>query len=155
LITLFGKKATEIVKIGEPLVKVMWLLDGEKLAMGYIYEAMDQAKEQMKTTYKDRVAKYGPILEIIDIRWNNQLHRPIHATGYLFNPRYHYRAQLGEDETGEVKDRLYECLEHMILDEAEELEIHRQISSFTRATGTFDKILAKIARDVGQPGKQF
>jgi hypothetical protein len=43
----------------------------------------------------------------------------------------------------------------MVPDEAEQLEIHRQISSFTRATGTFGKNLAKIARDVDQPGKQF
>jgi hypothetical protein len=57
-------------------------------------EAMDQAKEQIKATYKDRVAKYGPIWEIIDNRWNNQLHCPIHAVGYFLNPRYHYRAQV-------------------------------------------------------------
>jgi hypothetical protein len=57
----FWKKAAEIVKIVEPLVKVLRLVDGEKLAMGYIYEAMDQAKEQIKVAYKDRVSKYGPI----------------------------------------------------------------------------------------------
>ena len=88
----FWKKATEIVKVGEPLVKVLRLVDGETLAMGYIYEAMDQAKEHIRTCYKDRVAKYGPILEIIDNRWNNQLHRPVHAVGYFLNPRYHYKA---------------------------------------------------------------
>eukprot|EP00253_Pinus_taeda_P021773 PITA_21773 len=77
----FWRKATEVVKLGEPLVKVLRLVDGERLAMGFIYEAMDQAKEQIKTIYKDRVAKYGPIWAIIDERWNNQLHRPIHAAG--------------------------------------------------------------------------
>ena len=92
------------MKIAEPLVKVLRLVDGERLAMGYIYEAMDQEKEQIKATYKDRVAKYGPIWEIIDNRWNNQLHRPIHAVGYFLNPRYHYKVQLGDDVTGEVKD---------------------------------------------------
>ena len=45
--------------ITEPLVKVLRLVDGEKLAMGYIYEAMDQAKEQIKAAYKDRVASMG------------------------------------------------------------------------------------------------
>jgi hypothetical protein len=148
----FWKKAAEIVKIVEPLVKVLRLVDGEKLAMGYIYEAMDQAKEQIRATYKDRVTKYGPIWEIIDRRWNNQLHRPIHAAGYFLNPRYHYRAQLGEDMTGEVRDGLYDCLERMVPSESEQLEIHRQITSFTRATGTFGKNLAKIARDVDEPG---
>ena len=151
----FWKKAIELVKIAEPLVKVLRLVDGERLAMGYIYEAMDQAKEQIRAAYKDRVAKYGPIWEIIDHRWNNQLHRPIHAAGYFLNPRYHYRAQLGEDLTGEVKDGLYECLERMISSESEQLEIHQQISAFTRATGTFGKNLAKIARDVDEPGNNF
>jgi hypothetical protein len=85
----FCKKSAEIVKISEPLVKVLRIVDGEKLAMGYIYEAMDQAKEKIRATYKDRVTKFGPIWDIIDHRWNNQLHRPIHAAGYFLNPRYH------------------------------------------------------------------
>jgi hypothetical protein len=33
----FWKKVAEIMKIAEPLVKVLWLVDGEKLALGYIY----------------------------------------------------------------------------------------------------------------------
>eukprot|EP00253_Pinus_taeda_P011454 PITA_11454 len=61
--------------------------------MGFIYEAMDQAKEQIKRAYKDKVANYGPIWAIIDERWNNQLHRPIHAAGYFLNPGYHYKAK--------------------------------------------------------------
>ena len=72
-------------------------MDGERLAMGYIYEAMDQAKEQIRRAYKVRVAKYGPIWDIIDRRWNTQLHLPIHAAGYFLKPRYHYRARFGED----------------------------------------------------------
>ena len=143
------------MKIAEPLVKVLRLVDGERLAVGYNYEAMDQAKEQIKATYKDKVGKYGPIWEIIENRWNNQLHRPIHAARYFLNPRYHYKVQLGDDVTGEVKDGLYECLERMVPNESEQMEIHRQISSFNRATGTFGKTLAKKERDEDQPGKQF
>jgi hypothetical protein len=115
----FWKKTTEIVKIGKPPVKELRLVDWEKLAMGYIYEAMDQAKEQIREAYKDRVTKYGSIWEINDGRWNNQLHRPIHAAGYFLNPRYHYRAELGEDLTREVKDGLYECLERKVPSKSE------------------------------------
>jgi hypothetical protein len=114
------------VKIVEPLVKVLRLVDGEKLAIGYIYEAMDQEKEKIREAYKHRVTKYGPIWDIIDRRWNNQLHRPIHATGYFMNPRYRYRAQLGEDMTGEVRDGLIDCLERMVPSESEQLEIHHR-----------------------------
>ena len=49
------------MKVVEPLVEVLRLVDGERLAMGFIYEAMDQAKEQIKRAYKDKVAKYGSI----------------------------------------------------------------------------------------------
>jgi len=38
------EKATKIVKVVEPLVEVLRLVDGDRLAMGFIYEAMDQAK---------------------------------------------------------------------------------------------------------------
>jgi hypothetical protein len=71
------------------------------------------------------MTKYGPIWEIIDLRWNNQLHRPIHAVGYFLNSRYHYRAQLGEDLIREVRDGLYECLERMVPSESEQLESWR------------------------------
>ena len=90
----FWKGAAKVVTIIEPLVKVLQLVDGGKLTMGYIYEAIDQAKEKIKETYKDRVAKYEPIWEIIDKRWNNQLYRPIHAAGYFLNPRYQYREHI-------------------------------------------------------------
>ena len=55
------KKSIEVYNITETLVKVLQLVDGEILDMGYIYEAMDQAKEQIRAAYKDRVAKHGPI----------------------------------------------------------------------------------------------
>ena len=35
----------EVCTISEPLLKVLRLVDGEKPAMGYFYEAMDRAKE--------------------------------------------------------------------------------------------------------------
>eukprot|EP00253_Pinus_taeda_P021949 PITA_21949 len=130
----FWRKAAEVVKLVEPLVKVLCLVDGERLAMGFIYEAMDQAKEQIKTVYNDRVAKYGPIWAIIDERWNNQLHRPIHAAGYFLNPRYHYKAKESGALRGEVKDGLIDCIDCMIPLESDQLEIHRQATTFSNAS---------------------
>ena len=40
--------------ISEPLVKVLCLVDGEKPAMGYLYEAMDRAKESIHAYYEDK-----------------------------------------------------------------------------------------------------
>ena len=100
------------------------------------------------------MAKYGPIWAIIDERWNNQLHRPIHAAGYFLNPRYHYRAKESGALSGEVRDGLVDCIERMIPSESDQLQIHQQVTSFSNATGTFGKNLAKIAREADEPGKQ-
>ena len=144
----FWKRSVELVKITEPLVKVLRMVDGKKLAMGYIYEAMDQSKEQIWAAYKDRLAKYGHIWEIIDNRWNNQLHRHINAVGYFLNPKYHYKNRLGDLHDGEDKAGLIDWLERMVPTHADQLEIHRQLTIFTMASGTFGKSLAKMARDV-------
>ena len=46
---LFWSQCKNIVKVSEPLVRVLRLADGnEKPAMGYLYEAMDKAKEEIK-----------------------------------------------------------------------------------------------------------
>eukprot|EP00253_Pinus_taeda_P031588 PITA_31588 len=149
----FWRKAVEIVKLAEPLVKVLRLVDGERLAMGFIYEDMDQAKEQIKTVYKDRVEKYGPIWAIIDEIWNNQLHRPIHANGYFLNPRYHYKAKESGGLRREVRDGLIDCIDRMIPLESDQLKIHRQVTTFSNASGTFGKNLAKIAREADEPAQ--
>eukprot|EP00253_Pinus_taeda_P007879 PITA_07879 len=150
---IFWRKAVEIVKLVEPLVKVLRLVDGERLAMGFIYEAMDQAKEQIKRVYKDKVAKYGPIWTIVDERWNNQLHRPIHAAGYFLNPRYHYKAMETGALRGEVRDGLIDYIDRMIPLVSDQLEIHRQVTTFSNASGTFGKNLAKFTREVDEPAQ--
>ena len=42
--------------------------------------------------------KYGPIWDIIDRRWQNQLHRPIHVVAYYFSPTYHFLPNFKVDE---------------------------------------------------------
>jgi len=49
---IFWSKAEEIVLFSEPLVRVLRMVDSDKSAMGFVYEAMDQAKEQ--ATYGDK-----------------------------------------------------------------------------------------------------
>jgi hypothetical protein len=44
----------EVCTISEPLVKVLRLVDMEKPAMGYLYEAMDRAKDSIRAYYVDK-----------------------------------------------------------------------------------------------------
>eukprot|EP00253_Pinus_taeda_P008141 PITA_08141 len=74
-------KIEEIVLFSELLVRVLWMVDSDKFAMGFVYEAMDQAKEQIKGAHGDKRQNYIPLWRIIYERWNKQLHRPLHPIG--------------------------------------------------------------------------
>ncbi|RVW39587.1 hypothetical protein CK203_090641 [Vitis vinifera] len=70
------------LKVSGPLVRVLRLVDGEKKAsMGYIYEAMNRAKDTIVKSFNGNEEKYKEIFNIIDKRWEIQLHRPLHAAG--------------------------------------------------------------------------
>ncbi|KAJ1386281.1 Ribonuclease H-like superfamily [Sesbania bispinosa] len=91
-----GKHATKIVlmpsfwnhvvytfKVMAPLVQVLHLIDGERRpAMGYIYEAMDKAKEAIMKSFNNNESKNKDVFAIIDDRWTCQLHRPLHAADF-------------------------------------------------------------------------
>ena len=88
------------------------MVDGEKPVMGYIYESMDLAKEAIKEKYQNDETKYMPLWDIIDERWDRQLHSPLHAAGYFLNPAYFYdKTKFSED--GEVGRGLMTCIERM------------------------------------------
>nr|VVW60408.1 unnamed protein product [Nymphaea colorata] len=45
----FWRKGKEIIRFVEPLVRVLKMVDGEGATMGYLYEALDRAKEAIKS----------------------------------------------------------------------------------------------------------
>jgi hypothetical protein len=47
----FWEGVVEVCSMSEPSVKVMRLVDSEKLVPGYLYEAMDRAKETIWAYY--------------------------------------------------------------------------------------------------------
>ncbi|XP_028082295.1 uncharacterized protein LOC114283626 [Camellia sinensis] len=78
-------------RVSGPLVKVLRLVDTEKKPpMGYIYEAMDRAKKCIASSFDHKEERYNEIFEIIDKRWDVQLHRPLHAVAHFLNPEFFY-----------------------------------------------------------------
>ena len=65
--------------------------------------------------------------------------------------------ELGLEKIRPVRSKMdcMSALGRMVPNETEQLEIHQQLTAYTRATGTFGKPVAKVARDRDQPGKQF
>ena len=68
------------------MVKALHLVDGdEKPIMGYLYEAMENAKETIKARLKNRLSQFFPYTQVIKQRCSNQPHRPLHAAGCMLN----------------------------------------------------------------------
>ncbi|KAK4283950.1 hypothetical protein QN277_000847 [Acacia crassicarpa] len=145
-----GKRATDTVlspafwngvvyslKAMGPLVRVLRLVDNEKKsAMGYIYEAMDRAKEAIQRSFNENEDKYKDIFAIIDKRWESQLHHPLHAAAHFLNPELYYRNPTIEFDE-EVTSGLYKCIERLIPTEEEEDKIIHELSLYKRAGGNF------------------
>ncbi|XP_058006811.1 uncharacterized protein LOC131182164 [Hevea brasiliensis] len=131
----FWANIVYILKIFGPLVRVLRLVDGEKMpAMGYIYEAMNRAKEAIAKSFDENEEKYRTIFEIIDKRWESQLHRPLHAVGYYLNPEFFYsNEKINEDV--DVVTGLYQVVARLIPSKEEQDKIMAQLPFYQNAEG--------------------
>ena len=117
--------------------------------MGYIYEGMDRVKEAIKAKYVGVEQNYGPIWDIIDRRWQNQLHKPIHAAAYYLNPAYRFRDDFKADE--EVLSGLYTVISKM---SPNSTDILLEMDAYNNASGAiFSSPICKEGRTKLQPGK--
>jgi hypothetical protein len=78
---------------------------------------------------------YIPIWNIVDTRWELQLHRPLHAAAYYLNPHYHYNPNFKVNAN--IKIGLYQCFERMMPNASERYKIDLQLKSFKDAKGLF------------------
>eukprot|EP00253_Pinus_taeda_P027334 PITA_27334 len=144
-------KVTEIINFTEPLVKVLRLMDGEKPAMGYIYEGMDMAKEAIKTFSKGNESKYLPIWQIIDSRWDKQLHSPLHAAGAYLNPSLFYNEGSSIQRDPEVMRGVIICIEKRFLNQDIQDKINIQQDMYKEASGMFGFSSSQRLKDKKMP----
>ena len=136
-----------------PLVDVLRMVDNEKKpAMGYIYAAMGVAKESIEKAFSSNSSKYKSVFEIIDKRWECQLHHPLHSAGHYLNPEYYY-SKPEIEKNGRLVRGLRKCIE--TLSESYEVEdlISEQLSQYRGATGLFSIKAAIRQRSTLAPSK--
>eukprot|EP00253_Pinus_taeda_P018426 PITA_18426 len=135
----FWAGVQEVCAITEPLVKVLRLVDGEKPAMSYLYEAMDRAKESIRAYYDDKgdegFQRQLLLWGVINERWNNTLQCPIHAVGIFLNPAFSYASEFVFD--AKIMDGFLTCVQRMVRSPAERSEISKEIETYRMAGGTF------------------
>ncbi|XP_031490026.1 uncharacterized protein LOC116257430 [Nymphaea colorata] len=111
----FWRKAKEIIRFVEPLVRVLKMVDGEGATMGYLYEALDRAKEAIKSACNNMREKYMPYWSIIDKRWNRNLNSPIYAAAAYLNPHLFWNNKVRMND--EVRKGLELAIEKLLVPE--------------------------------------
>jgi hypothetical protein len=88
---------------------------------------------------------------VIDERWNNTLHRPIHAAGLYLNPAFAYACGFNFD--GEFIDGFLQCVQRMVLTPAERSDISRQNEIYRMASGMLGYDMVVQDRTTRMPSK--
>eukprot|EP00253_Pinus_taeda_P004515 PITA_04515 len=107
--------------------------------MGYLYEAMDRAKESIQAYYGDKrdegFQKQLLLWEVIDERWNNTPYRPIHVARIYLNPTFSYPCGFVFD--AEIMDGFLTCAQRMVRSPTKRIEISKEMETYRMAGGTF------------------
>ena len=133
----FWDAVKKVCTITKPLEKVLRLVDGEKPAIGYLYEAMIRAKKYIHAYYEDKgdqgQERQQMIWGVIDARWKHTLHRPIHVARLYLNPTFAYSYGFRFD--GEVMSGFYECVQRMVSSSTDRAELSQELAMYKRAMG--------------------
>lgn len=146
----FWKFAHEAVSVSEPLIKILRMVDGDMPAMGYIYEGMERGKIAIKTYYKGVEEKYMPIWDIIDQRWNIQLHSSLHAAAAFLNPSIFYNPTFKIDL--HMRNGFQEAMIKMATSDKDKIEITKEHPVFINAQGALGTDFAIMGRTLNSPG---
>jgi hypothetical protein len=69
--SMFWEECALILRITEPLVRVLQIVDNDdRPAMGCLYEAIHSAKEKILRIFQKRRIKVQAFLDIINNRWD-------------------------------------------------------------------------------------
>ena len=88
---------------------------------------------------------------LIDERWNNTLHRPIHAAGLYLNLAFSYSYGFRFD--GEVMAGFFECVQRMVPSAVDHIELSQELEQYKRASGLFGFEIAVNDRTNIMPSK--
>ncbi|KAF3776464.1 hypothetical protein EJ110_NYTH48203 [Nymphaea thermarum] len=113
----FWESCVKLLKVCVPLVKVLRLADREnRPSIGYLYEAMDKAKEAIRDNLKGKK------------KWTGQLHQPLHAAAYYLNPAIRFSPTFKKDR--EVMHGLLNCIEVLVTDSSEKDVVHNEFDLY-------------------------
>ena len=147
----FWSSCILIIQLTNPLLQLLRIAGSEKRpALGYIYAGIYRAKETIKKELLKRV-DYVVYWNIIDYRWEQQWHLPLHAAGFFLNPKFFYSIE--GDMHHEILSGMFDCIERLVPDTKVQDKIIKEVNSYKNAMGDFGRKMAIRARDTLLPGE--
>uniref|UniRef100_A0A2N9HA16 Uncharacterized protein n=1 Tax=Fagus sylvatica TaxID=28930 RepID=A0A2N9HA16_FAGSY len=110
--TEFWNQGHEVLLILEPLVRVLRLVVSDGATAGYLYEAMERAKEAIQQRCDNNKDKYIQIWELFESRRSQNIIHPIHAAAAFLNPAYMCSETFMENH--EMKEGIRFILENLV-----------------------------------------
>jgi hypothetical protein len=127
----FWCAAADVLKVTIPFVDVLFKLELEDFPMGILYDTMDSAKEKIMKNVGD---VHGDILPWVDKIWDIYLHSPLHAAGYMLNPRVLYNHPACDDP--EIVEGIKACITQMANGHYDPKKVKAQIEVYRRKLGS-------------------
>ncbi|KAK9285537.1 hypothetical protein L1049_024732 [Liquidambar formosana] len=115
----FWSQGQEVLQALEPLVRILRLVDGDGSTSGYLYQAMEMAKEAIKERCGNNQARYMRIWTLFEQRRSDNIIHPIHAAAAFLNPTYMCSENFRENR--EMKDGISFILENLVATEEKEV----------------------------------
>ncbi|CAI5491383.1 unnamed protein product, partial [Closterium sp. Naga37s-1] len=146
---VFWDCGTAVLRLMTPVYEVLRAVDTRAQLMGQLYGLMLEAT--VKTTkaaeeaaahfikrtglllHKDKSTFLTAIKSIIARRWDAQLHNPLHALGWLLNPRNQYIAEVRNDP--EIRKGTDEVIQARGGDVQQRVTLAAQVAQFHRGEG--------------------
>ncbi|KAJ7964422.1 HAT transposon superfamily [Quillaja saponaria] len=139
-----------MVKASEPLLRVLHLVDcQQKPAMGYLYDAIDKAKDAIGARFKNKVTAYVPYTRVIDTKWDIQLFSPLHLAGCFLNPGIYFRPTFVKQN--EVIKGLLAAVTRLVPKSDVQDSISAQLEDYKKSSGDFGMPLAIRQREKLNP----
>ncbi|VFQ72875.1 unnamed protein product [Cuscuta campestris] len=145
----FWSNCTLINRLAGPLLRLLRVIGGaKKPTMGYVYAGLYRAKETIKKEFFEDYLVYW---NIIDKRWKQLKHHPLHAAGFYLNPELFYRTD--EVVRNHIRSSMYDCVERLVTDPKAQDKLVTETTAYQNASGDFGRDMAVRARGTLFPGE--
>ncbi|CAN1800744.1 hypothetical protein LINPERHAP1_LOCUS22670 [Linum perenne] len=146
LSTTFWNGVNLCLKVFEPLVRVLRLVDGDvKPSMGFVYGELVNAKRDIQEALGNVESRYKDVMTIVNKKMSGRLDAPLHLTAYMLNPHYSYANSSIFDDS-RITDAFMTCAEQFYTDGGDDVldkVFNVEFTNFQRKEGNFNHRLAK------------